>query len=162
MKPNLTPRLDSADMAILHALQRDARNTTTEAIGEQVGLAASTVATRINDLEERGVITGYAPSVNFNEAGFDQHHLLVGTITAENRDETVEAAAAIENIVSIRELMVDEENIHIELVSQSQSRAEKVIEELNDIGIEIKRTEIVKRRLDRAFNHFGKKFVTNE
>lgn len=49
----MTVDLDRTDKAILHVLQDDARNVTTEAIGERVGLAASTVANRLSALEEQ-------------------------------------------------------------------------------------------------------------
>ncbi|MFC7080563.1 Lrp/AsnC family transcriptional regulator [Halorussus caseinilyticus] len=54
--------LDRTDTGILYLLQRDARSTATEEIGEKVGVAASTVATRIRDLETAGVVTDYKPT----------------------------------------------------------------------------------------------------
>lgn len=156
-----TADLDRTDMAILHVLQDDARNITTEAIGERVGLAASTVANRIAALEESGVIEGYMPIIDHENAGFEHRMLLVGTIGDADRDAIVERASEIENVVSVTVLMVDEDNVHVELVSRSQDRAEKVADELNDIGIEISKTGVITGQLNRPFNHFGKKYTTD-
>lgn len=151
--------LDRVDMGILHALQTDARNATTESIGEQVGLSASAVASRIKNLEEEGVIEGYAPFVDYEKAGFDRHLLIVGTITSEDREGTLEDAITVENVISVTELLTDDENVTIEVVCPSQEHAETVCGELNEIGIQIVNTEIVKRRHNRPFNHFGAEFV---
>jgi len=55
--------VDKKDLAILRALQRDARATFAE-IGQQAGLAPSTVHERIRKLERSGVIRGYRADVD--------------------------------------------------------------------------------------------------
>ncbi|WP_120245224.1 Lrp/AsnC family transcriptional regulator [Halopiger aswanensis] len=159
--PDSDVDLDRTDMAILHVLQDDARNITTEAIGDRVGLAASTVANRIADLEESGVIEGYMPIIDHETAGFEHRMLLVGTIEDADREDVVDQVSAIENVVSVTVLMVDEDNVHVELVSQSQDRTERVADELNDIGIEISKTGVITAQRDRPFNHFGRKYTTD-
>lgn len=154
--------LDRDDMAILHVLQDDARNMTTETIGERVDLAASTVATRINDLERRGVITGYAPAIDYEKAGFEQRMILVGTVRSGTDDEAVVAKVSeIENVISVRRLLADENDLHIELVSRSQERAEAVADELHGLGIEITETSLVVEETTRVFDHFGEKYTSD-
>ena len=60
--------LDRRDLAILRALQEDARATFAE-IGERVGLAASTVHERVRKLERAGVIRGYRADVDAEGLG---------------------------------------------------------------------------------------------
>jgi Lrp/AsnC family transcriptional regulator, leucine-responsive regulatory protein len=60
--------LDDRDVAILRALQEDARATFAE-IGERVGLAASTVHERVRKLERAGVIRGYRADVDAESLG---------------------------------------------------------------------------------------------
>lgn len=55
--------MDDRDLAIVAALQRDARATFAE-VGREVGLAASSVHQRIRRLEEQGVIRGYRAEVD--------------------------------------------------------------------------------------------------
>jgi Lrp/AsnC family transcriptional regulator, leucine-responsive regulatory protein len=60
--------LDQRDLAILRALQADARATFAE-IGSRVGLAASSVHDRIRKLEQAGVIRGYRAEVDAESLG---------------------------------------------------------------------------------------------
>jgi len=60
--------LDDRDVAILRALQEDARATFAE-IGERVGLAASTVHERVRKLERAGTIRGYRADVDAEALG---------------------------------------------------------------------------------------------
>lgn len=152
--------LDRDDMAILHALQDDARNATTESIGDRVGLASSTVAARINDLEERGIITGYAPAIDYEKAGFEQRMLLVGTVTGDEAG-IVDEVSSVENVISVRRLLADEDDLHIELVSRSQERAEELADDLNALGVEITETSVVVEENDRSFNHLGEKYTAD-
>jgi DNA-binding Lrp family transcriptional regulator len=151
--------LDRTDMGILYLLQRNARDTTTEEIAEKVGLAASTVATRIRKLENADVIQDYRPTINYRRAGFDQHVLVIGTVPADERTALVEKAMDVGGVVNARELMTDEENVLVELVSASQETVERRIDELSDIGVEINRTELLTRELTRPFAHFGEQFT---
>lgn len=153
--------LDRDDLAILHVLQDDARNATTEAIGADVGLAASTVASRINDLEDRGVITGYTPEIDYEKAGFEQRTLLVGTVTDEADEAVVARVSEVENVISVRRLLADEADLHIELVTDTQNRVEAVTDELHELGIEITRTSVIVEERTRPFDHFGEKYTTD-
>src|SRR4029450_11613891 len=55
----LRASLDDTDLAIVRALQANARATYTE-IGKAVGLSAASVHERVHRLETRGVIRGYS------------------------------------------------------------------------------------------------------
>jgi DNA-binding Lrp family transcriptional regulator len=55
--------LDSVDRALLHELQKDARQTN-KALAEKVGVAPSTCLERIRELRNRGVITGFRAEVD--------------------------------------------------------------------------------------------------
>lgn len=65
------PKIDAVDLHILDVLQTDARATLRH-IGDRVGVAASTVSNRIDELETAGVIEGYAPQVNYPALGFEE------------------------------------------------------------------------------------------
>jgi Lrp/AsnC family leucine-responsive transcriptional regulator len=55
--------LDSRDLEIIAALQRDARATYAD-VGQRVGLSASAVHERVRKLEQAGVIIGYRALVD--------------------------------------------------------------------------------------------------
>lgn len=59
----MRPVLDERDLAIIAALQEDARATYAD-VGARVGLSASAVHDRVRKLEHRGVIRGYRAVVD--------------------------------------------------------------------------------------------------
>lgn len=56
------------DFRLIRALQKDARRSNRQ-LAEDLGVAASTVGHRLKDLEDRGVIRGYRPIINYRELG---------------------------------------------------------------------------------------------
>jgi len=63
-----TSVIDPVDARIVDVLRSDGR-ISWRALGEQVHLAASSVAERVRRLEERGVITGYSAQVDPEAVG---------------------------------------------------------------------------------------------
>ena len=60
--------LDDKDRALLHALQRDSRQTVQQ-LAAAVGLSATPCWKRIKDMEAAGVITGYGATVDRESVG---------------------------------------------------------------------------------------------
>ena len=77
--------LDTIDLRILRALQRDARQTNAE-LAQQAGLSATPCARRVRLLEERGVIAGY--QAQLNPAAVDLRFMAFVRITLERQDKT--------------------------------------------------------------------------
>jgi len=145
--------LDELDRKILRALADDARNVTTEEIAERVGLASSTVAARINDLEDEGVIEGYAPMIDYRQAGFDPHMILFGT--AIDDEFSIDATLAVDGVTCVHRLATDEENVLIELVAATQEEIERRLDALDERGVEITRTEVLRDEESQPLGGFG-------
>ena len=82
-------KLDRLDLAILRALQRDARLSLAE-ISQEVGLTTSPCWTRIKRLEEAGVIEGYAVRLNAEKLGLGDTVIVQVTLDSHS-DEALEA-----------------------------------------------------------------------
>lgn len=82
--------IDATDRGILYLLQQDAREATTTGIGKQVGVSASTVRNRIESLEERGIIRGYVPIVDYEAAGFQLRILFTCTTSIQPSEALVD------------------------------------------------------------------------
>lgn len=63
-------KLDAFDAAILRQVQQDGR-ITVNALAEHVGLSPTPVARRLRQLEESGVITGYAAMIDEAALGYE-------------------------------------------------------------------------------------------
>ena len=73
--------LDRSDLAILDALQKDARISNKQ-LAEQVGLAASSCHVRVQKLVERGVIRGFRAEVDPEAVGLGLHALVAIQLTS--------------------------------------------------------------------------------
>ncbi|USZ67872.1 Lrp/AsnC family transcriptional regulator [Halorussus salilacus] len=153
--------IDHIDKGILYLLQENARNNTTSAIAEQVDVASSTVGNRIKRLEDRGVITGYHPSVDYQTAGMSHHVVVVGTVPFDDQRRVADAATEVDGVVRVRELLAGEGNVTVEVIGRSQTEIEERIGALTDLGLDPERVEMVTRETAQPFNHFGEQFVSD-
>lgn len=151
--------LDDVDRGILHLLQVDARNNTTSEIGEQVDVSASTVGNRIRKLEERDIINGYHPNIDYRKAGLPIHTLFVCTAPVPSRSELADQAIDVYGVVDVRETIAGTHNLHVEAISRTIDELEDVTRALDDLGLEIKSSEMLKRHQTRPFDHFGSDLI---
>ncbi|NIB99836.1 Lrp/AsnC family transcriptional regulator [Halobacterium sp. R2-5] len=152
--------LDRIDKGILYLLQQDARKHTTTEIGEKVGVSSSTVANRINNLEERDVITGYHPIIEYEQTGMGHHLLVLATVPLTDQAEIIDELVSVPGVVSVRELLSNNRNLSIELVGKSKQDIEKSVGELDSLGVDIERMEMLKKVRQFPYNHFGKEYTT--
>jgi len=68
--PKPTTGLDEVDLALLRALNADARKSYRD-LAKELGLALSTVSARVKRLEDLGYILGYVPVLDPVKLGFD-------------------------------------------------------------------------------------------
>lgn len=147
--------LDDSDRGILHALQENAREATAAEMADQIGVSSSTVRNRIDSLEEDGVIRGYHPEIDYEQAGFELHMFIVGRVPTAKRHETAVEALDLPGVVNVRELITGEHNIHIELVATDSDDADETVTGIEELDIEIVSTQVIKELLVQPFNHFG-------
>lgn len=151
--------LDEVDKGILHLLQVDARNNTTAEIGEEVDVSASTVGNRISKMEEGNVINGYYPNIDYRKAGLPLHTLFVCSAPIPSRSELADEALDVYGVVDVRETIAGTHNVHVETISQTIDELEKVTRSLDELGLEIRSSEMLKRHQMRPFDHFGSDLV---
>jgi Lrp/AsnC family leucine-responsive transcriptional regulator len=139
----LRASLDDTDLAIVRALQANARATYTE-IGRAVGLSAASVHERVHRLEGRGVIRGYHAEVDPELLGLDVLSL-VSVLPSDSMDAgaTEAALAGIPEIETA--YSVAGEDSHL-LVVRTRSIAElsDVLQRLQAVdGVARTRTSVV-------------------
>lgn len=96
------PKLDGFDVAILEALQENARATNVE-IAEKVNLSQSPCLRRIRLLEEQGVIRGYRADIDRQAVGLELTVFVSFKVirhTRENAQEFQQALMDIPEVVS--------------------------------------------------------------
>lgn len=80
--------LDTTDLRILQALQKDAKQTYT-AIGKRLGMAHSTVYDRIRRMERHGIIKKYTAIIDAEKAGMKGISALMTVFTDPKESEKV-------------------------------------------------------------------------
>lgn len=153
-RPEYTP-LDDVDRAILQLLQRDARNTTAVDIADRLDVTDGTVRNRIESLEDRGIIEGYAPFINYERAGFQLQVLITCTATIVEREELARQALGIEGVVEVDEKMTGRENIVVTVVVPEHRDLTRIAKALDALGLAVEREELLRHHYFRPFNHFG-------
>lgn len=95
-------KLDRLDARILDELQADGRRSVVE-LGERVGLTGTPCARRVRQLEQSGVILGYAAILDPRRLGLNVQAFVQVKLerhTDENVDQFQRELAALEQVVS--------------------------------------------------------------
>ncbi|MFC3960304.1 Lrp/AsnC family transcriptional regulator [Halovivax cerinus] len=145
--------LDDVDRSILHQLQLDARQTDTE-IAEKVDVTSTTVRNRLDNLEGKGVIRGYYPEINYEEAGYPLHVMFVCTVDPNELDTLAEQVLDVRGVVNTRDLLGGERNVHVEIVAGSVREIEEIRNELAGLGMTINSSEIISETRVQSWDHF--------
>lgn len=146
--------LDELDRRILHLLQVDARGATDTQIAEDTDVTGTTVSNRIEKLEETGVIRGYHPEIDYEQAGYPLEVLFICSVDLAERTELAENVLTIRGVVNVRELLAGEENIHVQVVADTIDGIENVTEELNEVGLRVVSSTILANEAVQPWNHF--------
>jgi len=147
------PPLDDVDRRILHQLQVNARQTDTE-IAEKVDVTSTTVRNRLDKLEDEGVIQGYRPEINYEHAGYPLHVMFVCTANPSDLDTLTKQTLDVQGVVTTRDMLGGERNFHVEVVVGTVREVEEIRNELADLGLRIKSSEIISRTRVQPWDHF--------
>lgn len=154
--------LDETNKAVLYLLQRDARRITTQEMADKIGVSASTVRNRIEELEEAGIIRGYHPIVDYDKAGLQLHVLFICTAPNPERERLAEEARGVSGVVTVQEVLNGKENIQIEAVGTDTDDVGRISDELSSLGIDVVNSKILKSFHKQPFDHFGQDVVNGE
>lgn len=147
--------LDDVDRGILHALQQNARDVTIEEMGDRVGVSASTVRNRINDMEEAGIIEGYHPQINYDRAGYDLHLLYLCRASTKEREELAKRVLEVGGVVGVNEVLDSDHNVFVEAVATDPDQMATTHDSLIEMGLDVKGVEYLRHSYVQPFDHFG-------
>jgi Lrp/AsnC family leucine-responsive transcriptional regulator len=143
-------QLDSYDLGLLVALQRDA-HATHQAIGEQVHLSASQVSRRVQRLQEAGLIARYVALLNPAAVGLGVRAVSYVTLTRHGGDE---GRVFEQDVMAIAEVLdcyavAGESDYVLQIVAPDlQALAETVLRRLTRIpGVGSIRSNVVLNRI---------------
>lgn len=148
-------RLDDVDRRVLYRLMADARTTSASAIAEEVDVSARTIRNRIGQLEERGIITGYHASVDFERTGARLTNLFICTAPVPERETLARTALGVPGVINVREVMSGRENLHITAVGTDTNDITRIARALSVLGLDIEEEDLLQREHVQPYGPFG-------
>jgi Lrp/AsnC family transcriptional regulator, leucine-responsive regulatory protein len=129
----MPPVLDERDLAIVAALQEDARATYAD-VGARVGLSASAVHDRVRKLERQGVVRGYRAVIDPEAIGLFVTALIEASpLDPQQPDdlpERVRAFPEVEDCLSV----AGEANYVLKVRTRTTGELEDLIRRLRENG----------------------------
>lgn len=156
-----TDALDELDFGILHLLQQDARHMTPIDMAEQLPVTDTTIRNRIEKLEERGIIKGYVPSIDYEKAGFPLRVKFTCTAPVQERSEIADKALEIPHVVHVEEMFSARENIRILVVTNQSEDLNDITSRIDNLNLTIETETLLRDFKTRPFNHFGENIVSD-
>jgi DNA-binding Lrp family transcriptional regulator len=149
-----TRELDGLDRYIVYRLQADARTTSAAEIADDYGVSPSTVRNRVSRLEEDGVIRGSHLDVDYERVGYQLFTIIFCTAPIPERERLAQDALSVDGVVSVRELMTGEENLHVVAVGEDGDDLSRIGRDLSALGLEIVEEELVRNEYSRPYHAF--------
>ena len=136
--------LDAVDRAILYHLQQDARHTSSSEIADKLDLSASTIRTRLNTLEESGIIRGYHIDIDYDLAGYPLYTKIICTAPVPERDSLANNAREVQGVTAVREVMTGERNVYVNAIGADHDDLNRISTELNELGLKIVDEQLIR------------------
>ena len=147
--------LDEMDRYIIYRLQGDARSTSAAQIATDYGVSPSTVRNRIARLEADGVVRGSHLDIDYELAGYQLFTLIFCTAPIPERERLAQEALSVPGVVSARELMTGEENVHVVAVGRDGDDLSRIGRDLSALGLEIVEEELIHNEYTCPLDWFG-------
>ncbi|WP_253736970.1 Lrp/AsnC family transcriptional regulator [Halohasta salina] len=129
--------LDDVDRGILYYLQQDARRTSSSDIADRLDLSASTVRTRLTELEDRGIVRGYHLDIDYERAGYPLYTKIICTAPIPDRDTLADRAREIHGVTAVREVMTGERNVYVNAIGTDHDDLNRITEDLDSLGLTV-------------------------
>ena len=120
-------KLDRTDRAILHELQLDGRLSNVE-LATRINLSESACLRRVRNLEELGVISGYAMLVDQRQVGYPSTVFVQISLDRQQREDLENFERAVSRVPEVMEcyLMTGEADILLRVVASDAADFEQL------------------------------------
>ena len=147
-----TMSLDNVDRKILEALQEDSKQTYA-GIGQQLGIAHSTVYERVKRMEQQGIIKKYTAIVDVDKVGAGKITALVTIVADPKESESVaKILCKAPEVLEVYMSLSEELSILAKIVANNQEELHNFVANTIAplVGVLRIRTSIVTKKLKEA------------
>ncbi|EMA55766.1 Lrp/AsnC family transcriptional regulator [Halococcus salifodinae] len=152
----MSRELDELDRYVIYRLQKDILGTSAAEIADDYGVSPSTVRKRIGRLKDNGIIRGAHLDIDYEQAGYQLFTIIFCTAPIPEREQLAQEALTISGVVSARELMTGEENIHVVAIGRNGDDLSRIGRDLTALGLEIVEEELVHNEYTCPLHWFNK------
>jgi len=148
-------QLDAIDRRVIYELMADARGTSAPEIAEAVDVSPATIRNRIDRLEDRGVITGYHATIDFEAADGRLTNLYLCNAPVAERESYASKVRAVPGVVNVRELMTGRRNLHVLAIGETIDDLRRIARAISGLGIEIEDEDLVQTESVHPYSPYG-------
>ena len=133
---------ENLDKKLVNALLDDGR-ASLRSLGEDLNVSVTTVSNHISDLEEQGIIRGYAPIVDYGKLGYDVTAIIQMKVEGSALPDITDRLQSHKHMVSVYEVTGDHDIIAIGKFTDTDHMNEQIKELLVDPDIKQSNTSVV-------------------
>ena len=133
---------ENLDEKLINALLDDGR-ASLRSLAEKLDVSVTTVSNHLSDLEERGVIRGYTPKVDYDELGYDVTAVIQLKVEGSALPEITDRLKGHQQMVSVYEVTGDHDVIAIGKFKDTDAMNDQIKELLVDPDIKESNTSVV-------------------
>jgi DNA-binding Lrp family transcriptional regulator len=133
---------ENLDRKLVNALLDDGR-ASLRSLGEELDVSVTTVSNHISDLEEDGIIEGYAPEVDYGELGYDVTAIIQLKVEGSALPEITDRLSEHTHMVTVYEVTGDHDIIAVGKFTDTDHMNAQIKELLVDPDINESNTSVV-------------------
>ena len=133
---------ENLDRKLVNALLDDGR-ASLRSLGEELDVSVTTVSNHISDLEEDGIIEGYAPEVDYGELGYDVTAIIQLKVEGNALPEITDRLSEHTHMVTVYEVTGDHDIIAVGKFTDTDHMNAQIKELLVDPDINESNTSVV-------------------
>jgi DNA-binding Lrp family transcriptional regulator len=133
---------ENLDQKLVNELLGDGR-ASLRSLAEDLEVSVTTVSNHLSDLEEKGIIEGYTPKINYDKLGYDVTAILQLKVEGSALQEVTENLREYRQMVSVYEVTGDHDIIAVGKFSDTDDMNSEIKTLLNDPSIKESNTSVV-------------------
>ena len=133
---------ENLDRKLVNALLEDGR-ASLRSLGEDLDVSVTTVSNHISNLEEEGIIQGYAPVVDYGELGYDVTAIIQLKVEGSALPDITDRLQEHKHMVTVYETTGDHDVIAVGKFSDTDHMNDQIKELLIDPDIKESNTSVV-------------------
>ncbi|CCQ36250.1 Lrp/AsnC family transcription regulator [Natronomonas moolapensis 8.8.11] len=133
---------ENLDQKLVNALLKDGR-ASLRSLGEELDVSVTTVSNHISELEDDGVIEGYAPIVGYGELGYDVTGIIQLKVEGSALPDITDRLREQRHITTVYETTGDYDVIAIGKFRDTEQMNDQIKAVLTDADINESNTSVV-------------------